>query len=133
MLNGPLIAALDSPATQVDRVIGRHDDFLEEGGSQALDGSEGGVVVRVGGDDDRGIESSDEWRESTAGLKGVTMAAESLGDLITDMPGIEQDMVGIPDAEVDVARFRAVCDDPEMIKWHQAPLHVTRHKADEME
>ena len=84
-------------------VFGWDGHFINETGDQLLDGSLGGVVIRVAGNGDHQVDGTNERRQSLAGLAGETVSAERLGNFVTDMPRAQPHMFGIPHAEIDVA------------------------------
>src|SRR5882724_12553841 len=121
----PAVAELGSRAPQIMRIEGRDRHFVHEDGAEFFNGSNGGEVVGICGDDDRGIKRANKRREGAAGLERVGMAAERRGYFITDVPGNERDVVRVTDAEVDSSGIAGVRQqNAKMVIGHEAERGV---------
>ena len=115
-------------------IIRWNSDIINKTCAQSFNRSDGRLIVGIAGDDDSHIKGTDERSNGTARLKRQPLSAKGLGDFKTDVPGIESNVFGVADFEVDVASVLIVNrEDAKMIKWNQPTRCVTGNNADEFQ
>ena len=103
-------------------------NLIHEHGSQFLERPSGAMVVRVAGNGHNSAHPLDKRAERTTSQQGVATTAKRGYNFIANVPGTHPDVLGIPNAKVDVPDISALgVDHAKVIVGNQPPSRITRH------
>jgi len=128
----PAVTFFAARAPLIMGVVWWNGNLVNEVRPQPLDGPERNPVVRVARNRNAFVNRTDERSNGATSLKRESVAAKRLRDFKSDVPRAQSNMLGIADAEVDVANIHiAGSNDAEMILGNQTLRLVAGNNSNE--